>query len=163
MTTNTSTASRKLALDLLLDAPSAPFSWGSDLTIDHLVVEALAESIDKGLSGAALKARAEKYAREEAAEIAERAEVEREADERIRALDLVTDEQISQLRREAAEAGDLVQVAICDVALGIYDEQKVWVDKAAARRVRGMTADQAREICAKVIADAAAQAEGGAL
>ncbi len=74
----------------------------------------------------------------------------------------ITNSQISQLRREASSAGDLSQVAICEVALGTYDAEKIWIDKAAARRVRGMSAEKAHEICAKVIADAAAQCgEGG--
>lgn len=49
----------------------------------------------------------------------------------------VTDEQITALRNEAATAGDLAQVAVCDRAL------------AGSRR--------ARRECARIIADAEAQ------
>lgn len=54
----------------------------------------------------------------------------------------ITDTQIEQLRTEAGQAGDHLQVAICD------------------RAIEGD--EQTRAECARVIADAAAQQEGGA-
>lgn len=74
-----------------------------------------------------------------------------------------TRDQILALRTEARLAGDTVQVAICEVALGCYWPGNA-ATSAAARRVAKMTMEEAREVCARVIADAAAQCEeGGAL
>src|SRR5690606_28673529 len=42
--------------------------------------------------------------------------------------DEITDEQIEQLRTEAAQAGDLVMVAICDVALAQHLDEIADVD-----------------------------------
>lgn len=57
----------------------------------------------------------------------------------------ITDRQIRQLRREAATAGDHLQVLICEIALAsILDDEIVMI---------------AREACARVIADATEQAE----
>ncbi len=55
-------------------------------------------------------------------------------------LAAITDEQIRGLRAEAAEAGDLLQVGICDIAL--YGK----IARASARAE-----------CARVIAEAQAQ------
>lgn len=82
---------------------------------------------------------------------------------------MITNAQIYQLWREAAEAGDMVQVHICTVALG--DENPVTNADSFEDRFGGhglsaheqrsimaiKTRKQAIEICAKVIADAAAQ------
>lgn len=53
----------------------------------------------------------------------------------------ITDEQIEQLRTEAAQAGDMVQVALCDAALDDSDP----------------SSDAAREKCEEAIRRARAQ------
>lgn len=52
----------------------------------------------------------------------------------------ITTEQISDLRREAAEAGDAEQVSICNHALD-----------AAESRNRSWSVEEARELCAAAI------------
>jgi hypothetical protein len=68
----------------------------------------------------------------------------------------ISDEQIAALRDEAAAAGDLDQVMICDLALHgeryLVDEYSVASDVLKQWRTRGQAA--AREECARVIADA---------
>lgn len=58
----------------------------------------------------------------------------------------ITDDQIRDLAQESAEAGDLAQVAICRRALGESSPTALSVANARAE-------------CARVIADAQAQAE----
>lgn len=77
---------------------------------------------------------------------------------------MITDKQIKNLRREAAEAGDLVQVHVCDVALGLeepIETAEQWEERYGgggfdASERRAITAvgsqEQAREMCAKAIA-----------
>lgn len=75
--------------------------------------------------------------------------------------DSITDDQISALRTEAAAAGDLDQVAICDHALGVEptapyvvrDDGRLWLSDYASV----LTREQARAECERVIAAAAAQ------
>ena len=68
----------------------------------------------------------------------------------------ITDEQIKQLSREAAEAGDLEQIAICSRALRqsptceLYEYEGAPVPPFA-------TVEEARAECARVVADAEAQ------
>jgi hypothetical protein len=81
----------------------------------------------------------------------------------------ITDSQIRSLRREAAEAQDLVTVHACDVALGVQEPvttPAAWEERygggghdADERRAVLAIADTdaARAICAEAIADAAAQ------
>lgn len=87
----------------------------------------------------------------------------------------VSDEQITALRQEAAQAGDLAQVHICSVALG--DEDPVTTadafetryggggfDAAETRAMMAVgSAAEARAYCAQIITDAAAMDDGGAL
>lgn len=63
----------------------------------------------------------------------------------------ITDAQIEQLRTEARQAGDTEQVEICDKALS-----------TALTPLAASYVARARAECARVIADAAAQKEGGA-
>jgi hypothetical protein len=67
----------------------------------------------------------------------------------------VADAQIEQLRAEAAEAGDDVQVEICDVALERQELACVDTDDETAPVVAVRTA-QARVMCARAIATAQA-------
>lgn len=60
----------------------------------------------------------------------------------------ITDAQIRTLRAEAAAAGDLAQVNLCDAALGLAEALMV---------------DEAREACAAVIARAADMQDDGCL
>jgi hypothetical protein len=76
----------------------------------------------------------------------------------------VTDYQIETLRSEAAQAGDTLQVALCDVALasGLTDMAEVGEHRAELEALGAVPehvdADvKARELCAKAIADAQAQ------
>lgn len=72
----------------------------------------------------------------------------------------ITDEQIDELRTEAAEAGDVPMVAICDVALDeIRDEYPGAAEWQAQdmRRALSMDREAARLECARVIAEARAQ------
>ena len=72
--------------------------------------------------------------------------------------DKVTDEQIESLRTAAGQAGDLLQVAICNRALG-EDSRNVVVDLDSDERAkldrRWPDRAAARRECADVIADAA--------
>lgn len=68
----------------------------------------------------------------------------------------ITDTQIRQLRTNAAEAGDLAMAMICARALGDdLADAEPGTDGADAR---DLTVDQARAECARVIAEAEAQA-----
>lgn len=60
----------------------------------------------------------------------------------------ITDTQIRNLRAEAAAAGDLAQVNLCDAALGLAEAWMV---------------DEAREQCAMAIAAAADASDAGDL
>lgn len=66
----------------------------------------------------------------------------------------VTDDQIHDLRVEALRAGDLIQAALCERALG--RTPSVPDDDVYARAME-ITSAAARIECARVIADAAAQ------
>lgn len=81
-----------------------------------------------------------RWADEDREEIVLTVPVETEDDE------TVTDEQITALRDEAGEAGDLEQVAICEIALGTEPPTEEYPTRASA----------AAE-CARVLSDAAAQ------
>ncbi len=78
----------------------------------------------------------------------------------------ITDAQIRTLRREAAEAGDIVQTVICDLATGdltldgdestnrlaqVTDTYPV-LTREECRRVADMTEEEARAACAEAIA-----------
>lgn len=69
---------------------------------------------------------------------------------------IVTDTQIEQLRDEAAEAGDYVQVALCDWALG--NPPRV-ADALIGSRWEQATRDDAREECERVIRSAQAMGD----
>lgn len=76
----------------------------------------------------------------------------------------ITDEQIETLRSEAAQAGDTLQVALCDVALasGLTYIAEVGEHRAELETLgvvpEHVDADvRARELCAQAIADAQAQ------
>jgi len=71
----------------------------------------------------------------------------------------ITNKQIRALKAEAATAGDLAQVMICDLAIGgpaalTGAEPGTEADRLLST---GMSQDEAREACADVIADAEAQ------
>ncbi len=70
-----------------------------------------------------------------------------------------TDAPIHVLRNAAAEAGDLEQVAICDVALyGCPNEQTARLLAPDEQdRINALTMGAARSACARVIADWKAQ------
>ncbi len=72
------------------------------------------------------------------------------------APDTITDMQIRALRREAQDAGDWAQAAICGVALDDLGDN-FGLARADARRIKSMTYAQARAECARIIADAEAQ------
>jgi hypothetical protein len=68
----------------------------------------------------------------------------------------VTDEQIQRLRIEAAEAGDLAQIVMCDRALGSTDTADDYMppephERAACAAALDMSADEARAACAAAI------------
>lgn len=71
----------------------------------------------------------------------------------------VTDRQIRTLRAEADAAGDLAQAMICALALGGPDALAGAEPGTEADRLllTGISQDEARAECARVIADAAAQ------
>lgn len=83
----------------------------------------------------------------------------------------LTDAQIRALRSEAVQAGDPMQIAICDVALedgaealtrvqigaGERDYSGGGISASEQRRIYDMTQGEAREECARVIAAAEAQ------
>lgn len=83
---------------------------------------------------------------------------------------MTTLSQIEALRAESASAGDLAQTAICRRAIDELDTWETMLeqpacridDRAAVEAALAMTIEAARAECARVIADAAAQAEGGA-
>lgn len=68
----------------------------------------------------------------------------------------ITTAQISALRLNAAEASDMLQVAICDIALHGEIDPKVDLDSASRDKLAtaAWTQDTARAECARVIADA---------
>jgi hypothetical protein len=73
----------------------------------------------------------------------------------------VTDYQIETLRNEAAQAGDTLQVALCDVALasGLTDMAEVGEHRAELETLgivpEHIDADvRARELCAQAVANA---------
>ena len=82
-------------------------------------------------------------------------------------MSYVTDEQIKQLRNEAAVAGDMIQVVICDIALadGLGDEIPASVDVVghmALERVGVHVAsirasDEARRVCVNAIVETGVQ------
>jgi hypothetical protein len=50
---------------------------------------------------------------------------------------MITDDEIMELRREAAEAGDMLQVALCHIALCDFDADFYsYVGKNSAREIR---------------------------
>jgi hypothetical protein len=69
----------------------------------------------------------------------------------------ITNQQIRALRTEAAKAGDLMQVAICERALGWMWIEVTNLSTDEDRRVQGLTVDEARAECARVISAAQAQ------
>jgi hypothetical protein len=68
--------------------------------------------------------------------------------------DTLTDAQIERLRVEAAEAGDLLQVALCDRAMGLTPYRVP--DEEICRQAMKVSKADARIECARVIADAEA-------
>ena len=75
----------------------------------------------------------------------------------------VTDRQIRELRSEAIEAGDLLQAACCEIALGTFEDgptPEPGTPYAEARQ-RWRTAASARRECARVIWDATANTKLG--
>jgi hypothetical protein len=81
--------------------------------------------------------------------------------------DEITDEQIEQLRTEAAQAGDMAMVAICDVALAQHLDEIADVDDSvrSALEAKGIIPEHvnadvlARAECERVIRAARAQAQ----
>lgn len=69
----------------------------------------------------------------------------------------ITHEQLHTLSSEAATHGDDLQVAICDVALGLRVGPDLRLSDRERSRVDHMTVDEARELCAQAIANAEAQ------
>jgi len=65
----------------------------------------------------------------------------------------ITNRQIEALRNEAATAGDLVMVAICDLALHGYTDT---TDLAALANSTVRNVEHARAECERVITDAQA-------
>ena len=69
----------------------------------------------------------------------------------------ITNEQIEQLKAEAASAGDIDQVMLCDLDLHgagyVNDEYSVAQDVFRITRSQ----ERARELCAKAIAEAQGQ------
>lgn len=65
----------------------------------------------------------------------------------------VTDEQVRGLRDEAATAGDIVQLAMCDAATGTLAEDYSGGGLRAEdwRRIRDMARDEARAACAAAL------------
>lgn len=66
-------------------------------------------------------------------------------------IETVTKSQIRSLRAEAAEAGDSLQVELCDLALGR------WSDQPAADAAERTAIAEALAACVDAIADAEAQ------
>ncbi len=81
----------------------------------------------------------------------------------------ITDEQIEQLRDEAAQANDFLTVSVCNVALatGLADVAEIDEDLRSDLEAIGIIPEhidsdvRARAECARVIAEAAAQVEEG--
>lgn len=71
----------------------------------------------------------------------------------------VTEAQLSQLRSEAAEAGDFVQVAMCDLALdgSIDGDDYTTLSREETRRVTSMSQAEAVQACVEAICSAEAQ------
>lgn len=71
----------------------------------------------------------------------------------------IDDRQIRILRKEAAQAGDADQIAICDLALeGEIDvDDYTGLSRELSSKLRSMTSAEARIECARVIAAARAQ------
>jgi len=74
---------------------------------------------------------------------------------------VLSDKQIDDLRAESASSGDLAQAMICDIATGAidpsdgYEHLRTWslLSRADRRRIAEIdSADEARSICASVIA-----------
>jgi hypothetical protein len=65
-------------------------------------------------------------------------------------------DQIRSLRTEAAEAGDFVQVAMCDLALNstIDTDDYTTLDRGEVDRVRSMSREDAYTACASAINEA---------
>jgi hypothetical protein len=73
---------------------------------------------------------------------------------------MITDDEIKALRREAAEAGDMLQVALCDVAFGFDGDFYEEILTSEIRReleTRGIIPEHvgacvlAREACEKAV------------
>lgn len=73
----------------------------------------------------------------------------------------ITDAQIEALRTEAGAAGDSLQVALCDVALGredrVRDSQIPAMERVGVVLERSDAADVARSLCERAIGAGAAQ------
>lgn len=73
---------------------------------------------------------------------------------------VATDERIRALLAEATAAGDLVQVAICSIALEECTGHEAYLDGLADSEHRDLTnPTEARALCGRVIADARAMAD----
>ena len=80
-------------------------------------------------------------------------------------IETLTDTQIQALRAEAREAGDTLQVVICEIALGDANwTDGGWLNDNATGfspgeldELQAYTVDSAREECLRVIRDAEAQ------
>lgn len=68
------------------------------------------------------------------------------------------DEHIRMLREESLDADDHCMVAIAELALG-WERDTGNLTSAQAVRLNGMTVDEAREECVRVLDDVTAQAE----
>lgn len=66
-------------------------------------------------------------------------------------------ERIERLRTEAAQAGDLGMVAICDVALGREPDEDMDLTDEENARIETMTREQAQAECKRVLDEAAAR------
>jgi len=75
-------------------------------------------------------------------------------------VETVTVAQLSDLRTAAGQAGDLMQVALCDRALGDYDSateirEAGLLDSGDRVKLRGIDRARATEMCVDAINDAA--------
>ena len=68
-------------------------------------------------------------------------------------IETLTDAQINALRTEAGEAGDFLQLEICNVALSgrVSEDSYETITYAERNRLCRMTESEAREICLEVI------------
>lgn len=67
-------------------------------------------------------------------------------------MDNLTDEHITNLRREATNGDDRMQVAICDLALsGQHADDYDWLNLKEAGRIASMTQEQARMEIVRVL------------